>query len=202
MERNILTSFLTAAGLFIAAATASAQPGPREGIQWGISLGLNTAYMDLFAKQAVLEFYGGLSAEIPLTRGLALCSGLAYSGKGGDGTLPSWGMLTVMTPISLRVHYLELPLLIKFSPTPSLYLEGGFYGAVKIGGSLSVRGARDADDLINGTDAGYVLGMGGEFKFLGRRQYTGLRYSHGLSRVLANGNNHLITITYLFGVYF
>jgi len=202
MKRRVLTSFLAGACLFAGIGTAAAQSRPREDIRWGISLGFNTAYMDIFAKRAILEFYGGLSAEIPLVKGLALCSGLAYSRKGGDGSLPSWGMLTVVTPIQLRVQYLELPLIVKFSPTRSLYLEGGVYGAVKVGGRLTVRGTQDASGLINGTDAGYVLGIGGEIKLLGRRQYTGLRYSHGLSKVLSNGNNHLVTITYLFGVYF
>jgi hypothetical protein len=202
MKRKNLTSLLIAAGLFIVIGTAPAQIKPRENIQWGFNLGFNSASMDLFAKRAILEFYGGLSAEIFLVRGLALCSGLAYSRKGGDGSLPSWGMLTVVTPIQLRVQYLELPLLIKFSPVRSLYLEGGVYGAVKVGGRLTVRGTQDASGLINGTDTGYILGIGGEMKLLGRRQYTGLRYSHGLSKVLSNGNNHLVTITYLLGVYF
>jgi hypothetical protein len=202
MKRKTLPTLLAAAGLVFGLGTASAQPRPPKNLEWGLSLGFNTAYMDLIAKQAILEFYGELSAEVPLVKGLALCSGLAYSRKGGDGSLPSSGRLTVVTPVSLRVQYLEMPLLIKFIPTPNLYLEGGLYGAVKVGGYLMARGAPDADDLISGTDAGYVLGMGGEFNFLGRRQYTGLRYSHGLSRVLATGNNHLITITYLFGVYF
>ncbi len=202
LKRKILIPCLAAAELLIGMRTASAQFNPREDIQWGFSLGFNTAYMDLFAKQAILEFYGGLSAQVSLANRLALCSGLAYSRKGGDGTLPSWGMLPVLTPIRVRVQYLELPLLVKFSPSRGFYLEGGVYGAIKVGGSMTVRGVQEASDLINGTDAGYVLGMGGEIRLFGRRQYTGLRYSHGLSRVLSNGNNHLITITYLFGVYF
>ena len=202
MKRKILASLLAAAGLFIIVETAPAQIKLRERIRWGFNLGFNSAYLDILAKRAILEFSGGLSAELPLVKGLALCSGLAYSRKGGDGSLPGWGMLTVVTPIRLRVQYLEVPLLIKLSPTRSLYLEGGFYGAAKLGGRLMVRGAQGPNDLINGTDAGYILGMGGEFGLLGRRQYTGFRYSHGLSRVLANGNNHLITITYLFGLYF
>ena len=202
MKRKALPTLLAAAGLVFGLGTASAQPRPPKKLEWGLSFGFNSASMDLIAKQAIFEFTGGLSAEVQLGNRLALCSGLAYTRKGGDGSLSSWGMMTVITPVRVRVQYLELPLLVKFIPTPNLYLEGGVYGAVKVGGDISVRGVRDADDLINGTDAGYVLGLGGEFNFLGRKQYTGLRYSHGLSRVLANGNNHLITITYLFGVYF
>lgn len=174
----------------------------RENIRWGFNLGLNVAYLDIFAKRTIYEFYGGLSAEIPLVKRLALCSGLAYSRKGVDGSLPSWGMLTVVTPIHLRVQYLELPILIKFSPIRSLCLEGGFYCAAKVGGRPTVRDYQDSSDLINGTDAGYVLGIGSELRLLGRRHYSGLRFSRGLSKVLSNGDNHNITITYLLGIYF
>lgn len=202
MKAKIKKFIGLSAGFLIVVGPALAQIKPRENIQWGFNLGVNASYLDIFAKNTLFDFYGGLSAEIPLANRLAFRAGLAYSRKGADGSLASWGMLTVVTPIRLRVQYLEVPLLIKLSPVRSLYLEGGLYGAVKVGGSLTVRRYQDSSDLIEGTDIGYVLGIGSEFRFLGRRQYSGFRYSRGFSRVLSNGDNHNITFTYLLGVYF
>jgi len=202
MRCQALPILLAAAGLFAAGGTVSAQPRSPRSVEWGLSLGFNSTSMDLLGERAIFDFYGGLRLEVRMADRLALGSGLVYTRKGGDGSLPSWGMLTVVTPVSVRVQYLELPLILKFSPSRGLYLEAGVYGAVKVGGSMTVLLGGDGGDLINGTDAGYVLGIGGEMRLFGRRQYTGFRYSHGLTGVLSTGDYRHSTFTYLIGVYF
>ncbi|MBM3297078.1 MAG: hypothetical protein FJY83_05695 [Candidatus Aminicenantes bacterium] len=122
--------------------------------------------------------------------------------KGVEGSLSSWGMLPVVTPIRLRVICLEAPLPVKVSPVRPVYLSGGFFFARKISGSLRVRGSTCFDNQVEDLDYGYVLGGGFKFRLIVRGNYLEFRYGRDLNPVLADGEEENITFTGILGLHF
>ena len=74
----------------------------------------------------------GISIALDLSRSFSLQSGLEYWNKSFEGSLRSYGMLTVITPVHLRVQHLALPLMLRYHLGRSVYFGAGAYLARRI----------------------------------------------------------------------
>ncbi|MBM3285611.1 MAG: PorT family protein [Candidatus Aminicenantes bacterium] len=170
--------------------------------QFGLAVGGSGSYLEIYSKKIVYSSYQGFFADFSVLNRVTIHTGLSLTMKGVDGSLSSWGLLPVVTPIRLRVIYLEVPLLVKVSPARPVYLSGGFFLARRISGRLRVRGSTGFDNQVEDLDYGYVLGGGFKFRLIGRGNFLEFRYGRGLNPVLADREENNITFAGIFGLYF
>ena len=133
--------------------------------------------------------FGGF-ASLKLTRFFALQPELLYAQKGANADAYSTGFLGESVQTSLRFHYLEVPVLLKFViPT-----SGNLNPAVYVGPALNVklRAVAHQDLLgnsmdqkignIKATDFSLVMGFGGDFQMYSTRVVLDFRLNVGLGR--------------------
>jgi|GEM_PF-1678667 len=127
----------------------------------------------------------GLAPTIPLSPKLYLKPEIAFSMKGGR---IDYNAATIFSGnVRYQINYLDLPLVAGLRLTPWLVVEGGAYGAVKLGGSFDFQGtfavgygAFDRHDL-HGFDYGPIGGLVLQSRLL----QLGIRYYHGLTEIAA-----------------
>jgi len=172
-------------------------------LQYGLSIGYSVAGISSrpwIDEELVYGLSGGLVVNYLLNEKLAVHSGLLYLKKGVDGVLSSWGLLPVVTPIHMRVEYLELPIVLKFNPIRNLYFGAGPYLALKIGGELILSGDEERNNLLKLIDVGYVLVGGIDFELIRKKHFIEVRFSRGTTSVVADRHNMVLACIY--GIYF
>jgi len=172
-------------------------------LQYGLSFGYSVAGISSrpwIDEELVYGLCGGIVVNYLLNKKLAVHSGLLYLKKGVDGVLSSWGLLPVVTPIHMRVEYLELPIVLKYNPIRNLYFGAGPYLALKINGELTLSQDEERYDLIKHIDVGYVLVGGIDFELLRKKHFIEVRFSRGTTSVVADRHNMVLACIY--GIYF
>lgn len=107
--------FTTASAALLLMVPAAA---PAQDVQIGARIGVN---MSAFAGDNRLDshrqgFGAGLLVDVGLTGPLRLETGLAWTQKGGSGTAQGFeGAI----PTRVRLHYVQLPILLRFAPSMS-----------------------------------------------------------------------------------
>jgi hypothetical protein len=206
-----------AAGLVCLTATALASESllivPLDRDRTGFLIGANSAFlgedMELIG-QELAAFLSGQSSD-PWTSSLGRNAGLAagvfhvfqqgptlgiqlegqYVRRGGAIEL-SPGSSTLDT--AFRLDYVEVPLLLRFSPAPldpvRAVLLGGASVGLRLGSSLEVSDGDQSETTdfssgFNDLSFGLIAGFGLSFRTDPRRHITiQLRYYHGLTNVL------------------
>lgn len=169
----------------------------------GFSLAFFTGPEDLIdRKNQQLAYRAGVSISFDLSRRFSIQSGLEYWNKSFDGSLRSYGMLTVITPVRLRVQHLGLPLILRYHPGQSLFFGAGGYLAQKIGGRLTL--LRDENERLESTEFGYVLGIGTTFQLFRRDHALEIQWRQALTPVFAIGDDkfYFSTLSLLYGLRF
>lgn len=193
--------------VFLVAVLISMIPLSAQGAHFGLSAGISFAFFngpdDLFnQKNEQLAYRAGISVAYDLSRRFSIQSGLEYWNKGFEGSLRSYGMLTVITPIHLRVQHLALPLMLRYHLGRSLYFGAGAYLAQKIGGRLTL--LREENGRLESREFGYVLGIGMVFRLFQRDQVFELQWRQGLTPVFSINDDKFFfsTLSFLYGLRF
>lgn len=165
----------------------TAQAGIKGGIN--ISTPSQTGSDALALKwETITGFIIGAYYRFDVNEYFSLQPELYYSRKGGELEESVGGISATKT---LKIDYLELPLLAKFTiPTqgnlkPSFF--AGPYGAIKLSdqGKLEIFGLGIEEGLIdvNGLDFGLIFGIGLDFGIKGGAFLLDIRYSLGLTNI-------------------
>lgn len=175
--------------------------------RFGLSLGLGKAIFTgspgmIYEKRTLFTYCGGIRLDYALGEHFSIQSGLTYSRKGFDGSLSSYGLLTVITPVRLRIQYLELPLVLKYYLTRNLYIGAGPYFAQKISGQLTL--FREENDRLEPHEIGYILGSGIVINLFRKNHSLELQLRKGMTPVFSIGDNKYFftTLAILYGLYF
>ena len=171
---------------------AAGQLVPSFGLKAGLNVssitGNNITGLDFKSRAS---FNAGVMADLPFSDLLSFHPELLYSQKGAkfNGSLEEDNMLVSVTG-SLRLHYLDLPLLLRLK-TNGFFFEAG----PQLGYLLGVKQEARADALGLGSlgsysdtnldgyrrlDVGYVVGLGYQ---LPQGLELGLRYNGGFSDI-------------------
>lgn len=175
----------------------------RVGISAGISLAFFTGPDDLiYQKNEQLAYRAGLSIAYDLSRRFSIQSGLEFWNKSFGGSLRSFGMLTVITPVRLRVQHLALPLMLRYHLGRSVFFGAGAYLAQKVGGRLTL--LRDENERLKSTEFGYVLGIGTTFRLFRRDQALEIQWRQALTPVFSLNDDKFFfsTLSLLYGLRF
>ncbi len=127
---------------------------------------------------------GGLFATLALNEWFALQPELLYAAKGIDKSERSDG-----APISIKLHYIELPVLAKLTiPTHTMLTPSLFVGpalAFNVGAKVKPNDiySVDVSDLVKTVDFGWTFGGGLDFDLAGLRLTLDARYTLGLTDI-------------------
>ena len=172
MKKSILVLLALVLGFSTAAQAQRRGRGGSDvslGLKAGASLtNLTGADADVFKYR--FGFHGGVFANIGLTSLFAFQPELLYSQKGGN--------IGNNTDISLRLHYIDVPLAFHVN-TGGLFFEAGPQVGFLVGAKSQVGNAStDVKNSFNTVDFGYLFGLGYQLKHgLG----VGLRYNGGFT---------------------
>ena len=175
-----------------------AAPRPRAAASqlaasFGLKAGLNVSTItggggQGYGYQYRAGFSGGLLADLPLSDHLSFHPELLYSQKGAKYSgADELGGVPVSINGNLRLHYLDLPLLLRLKSNGLFFEVGpqlGYLLGVKQEATVTVPGLpsfTDNDTDLTGhrrLDVGYVLGLGYQ---LPQGLEFGLRYNGGIS---------------------
>ena len=181
--------FILAGGLILMQLVhpLSAQVGLKAGVNFS-SLSEKGAGLVSFSWGVATGFTLGAFYAININPYLAIQPELYYSKKGGklEGSI-----LDILGSKSIAIHYLELPVLLKFKfPTqsrvsPSVFV--GPYVSLKLSdkGEIKVLGLKLEEHLvgIKGSDFGLVFGGGIDFKVSNVLVLLDIRYDLGLVNI-------------------
>jgi hypothetical protein len=111
-------------------------------------------------------------------------------------------MLTVITPVRLRVQHLALPLMLRYHLGQSLYFGAGAYLAQKVGGRLTL--FRDENDRLKPREFGAILGIGTVFRLFRRDHALELQWRQALTPVFTLNDDkfYFSTLSLLYGLRF
>jgi hypothetical protein len=179
MSRAKVVSCLSLLAASLAFPAESARAQGQVGLMVGATFATLRGIDDLDSRTGLL---GGLSIVLPTSGAVGLeIDGLLVS-KGAKGTNTG--------PNGLKLHYLEVPVLLRFSLAPDMPVSPHLYAGPYFGYQIncSVQGTSgDCDDLpgvsTKTVDIGGTLGGGLSFNAGGLVFTGGLRYSFGISKV-------------------
>lgn len=153
------------------------------GQNFGIKGGLN--YANLIVNNSSIEygdyifgFHAGVFSTIEITHKLSLRPEALYSKKGYDRKLST---VYQTLEINNRFHYLNLPLLMAFTPLDKLsLLAGPEFGYIIAARQENNRtgSSDDIDDMYDRFDFGLAAGV---MVWMTENLHAELRYTHGLS---------------------
>ena len=175
----------------------------RFGANAGFSLAFFTGPEDLIdRKNQQLAYRAGVSISFDLSRKVSIASGLEYWNRSFEGSLRSYGMLTVITPVHLRVQHLALPLMLRYRLGSSVFFGAGGYFAPKVGGRLTL--LREENDRLEAREFGYAVGIGTVFRIFKREQVLELQWRQGLTPVFSINDDKFFfsTLSLLYGIRF
>lgn len=194
----VKTMRLVAVLLFMSAlgATVFAQARTEVGFKGGVTrtdiVGDDTSDLSHKSGAALGAFF-----SLKLNRFLALQPEMLYAQKGAIADAYSTGFLGESVQTSLRFHYLEFPVLLKFV----IPMSGNLSPAVYAGPALNIKlRATARQDLlgnfndqkignIKSTDYSLVMGLGGDFQWHSTRVVLDFRLTVGLGRFTSVVNN-------------
>jgi hypothetical protein len=175
--------------LSVISATVFAQARTEVGFKGGVNrtdiVGDDTS--DLSHKSGAAL---GAFVSLKLNRFLALQPEMLYAQKGANADAYSTGFLGESVQTSLRFHYLEFPVILKFV----IPMSGNLNPAVYAGPALNVKLRATAHQELLGnsmdqkigniksTDYSLVMGFGGDFQWHSTRVVLDFRLTVGLGR--------------------
>jgi Outer membrane protein beta-barrel domain len=185
---RVSSASLVAAAVVVACAFAAAAPAAAQ-TTVAAKIGVNSSNVDIVPEFEPIEGFGTIETDrrgglvlgglvgVPIAGGFGLQIEGLYSQKGSNITF--YG-----TPVGLRLHYLEFPVLAGYAVGPAdgvrvRFLAGPTFGALlKDVQSLEDRDL-EGDDRVKfkSGDVGIAFGAAIE----ARRFILDLRYTHGLS---------------------
>jgi len=189
---------LSAVALFVfGVASAQVKFGVKGGVNFATFTGAGADLID--AKMKVGFNVGGF-AEIKFNDKFALQPELLYSLQGAKGvSTDSNGLLNSSEDVKQNLSYLNVPVMVKFYPIKSLYVEAGpqvgFLVSAKektdgteidfneVSGNeelVNVSTNEDVKDFYKSIDFDFNIGAGYEFT---ENLFAGVRYSIGLTDV-------------------
>ena len=178
-----------------------------QGAHLGINFGLSKAFFSgppdlIYQKNDLLAYRAGIWADYAFGKRFSVQSGLEYWAKGFDGSLRSYGMLTVITPVRLRIQSLAIPLLLRYHIGQNLYFGAGTYLAQKVGGRLTL--LRDENDRLEPREIGYILGVGTVARLFRMEHALEVQWRQGLTPVFSINDDKFFfsTLSLLYGLRF
>lgn len=160
--------------LFPSIAGAQAPPGMRSSLHAGVNF--SRLYTDSLATSASAYPLAGAGVSFPLSEALRMKPGVQYSLRGSKSEHPH---------VKFRNEYIDLNLLLEYSPTPQLQLEiGGQYALLMSSKKIVLSGFN-----ASGTESVPVKGYASQLEAAAgilfpfqQNASIGLRYCQGLSR--------------------
>jgi hypothetical protein len=191
----------------LAALVLLLSPLAAQRMHLGVSAGISLAFFSgpgdlIYQKNEMFAYRAGVSIAYDLSQHFSIQSGLEYWRKGFDGSLRSYGMLTVITPVRLRVQHLALPLMVRYHLGRSLFFGAGAYFAQKIGGQLTL--FRDENDRLKPREIGYILGIGTVVRLFRMDNLIEIQWRKGLTPVFSINDDDFFfsTLSLLYGLRF
>ncbi|RNI23387.1 porin family protein [Rufibacter latericius] len=177
---------------FVAALFTTYFAQAQEGIKLGLKAGGN--FSNLTGKDAdddseyVFGFHGGAFLDYGISDMVSIRPELLYTLKGAKGEIKEDDMDYTE---KLRMHYLELPLLVRINTgSPGLFFEAGPTFSYLLTAKATAEGEIDGEEIdesetvtetFKKLDIGYAAGLGYQ---LGSGLGLGLRYVGGLSKII------------------
>ena len=191
----------------LAAILFSLSPLSAQKTQIGLNLGLSRAFFTgppdlIFEQNNLMAYRAGIWIDHAFGEHFSIQSGLEYWDKGFDGSLRSFGMLTVITPVRLRIQYLELPLVLRYHLGRYLFFGAGPYLAQKLGGQLTL--FRDESARLKPREIGYILGIGAAIHLFRQDHTLELQWRKGWTPVFSINEDDFFfsTLSILYGLRF
>jgi len=193
--------------IILAAFLFSMIPLSAQRTRLGISAGFSLAFFrgpdDLIYKKNEQRAYrAGVSISYDLGGGFSIQSGLEYWNRSFDGSLRSFGMLTVITPVRLKVQHLTVPLMLRYQAGRSLFFGAGAYLSHKIGGRLTLFQVESG--RLERREFGYIAGVGTVFRLFRIDNVFEIQWRQGLTPVFAINDDkfYFSTLSLLYGLGF
>jgi hypothetical protein len=187
--------------LALAVIASAAEPGKKMPMTFGVKAGICLAttsgdslksLMEGISQKSRFGIVGGLSFGFAPSKSFAIQPELLYVQK---GTKFEAGMGDGKT--TFKVDYLEIPVLIKFTPelkdskiSPALF-AGPFVGLRMSGkaksdgyGDASLDGEKDIKDSLKSTDFGITFGAGVGYKLTKGEVTFDIRYDLGFTKII------------------
>lgn len=150
-----------------------------QNVKFGVKGGLNISKLtDTDGSKALAGFHAGGLVNIGLDKSWAIQPELVYSTQ---GTKAERSVLWLTSSNTVKVNYINVPVMVQYSIVPEFYLEAGpqvgFLTAAKVkSGDVTV----DIKDNMQSVDFGLGFGFGYKFDMgLG----VNARYNFGLTKV-------------------
>ncbi len=181
MKKHVV-SILTILALLLMVGQADAQLSFNKGVKVGYqssNLEFDSNELSNFTSRA--GFTAGGFLEVDLLGPLDFQGELLYSQKGT-------GFDTPQGDVDLRLNYLEVPVLAKFTllklPVVSFNVQGGMYWASKLGEDFEPSTFNPfPDDFFENSDTGFTVGVGSKFNLALVKLFIEARYSKGTSDI-------------------
>ena len=170
-------------------------------INKGLKGGLNFANLSLDPKSVHdYSYYSGIVAgfylEADILGPMSFQGELLFSQKGAKFN-------TNTQEVSIRLNYIEIPVLLKFSipivPTLSFNIQGGLYLGKKLSENWNPISYKPGEDFFKNSDYGITFGVGVKFNALFNNICIDTRYSAGFANISqdegeAKNKNFVITV--------
>ncbi len=143
------------------------------GIKAGVNLSTTTNSIYMYVNKSKVRYHGGAIARIKISKSLAFQPELLYSLAGDEAIIYDIHPDFVNGRLKTHLHYLALPVAMKFYPYKGLIVQFGFQQAflvqAKEKGSVGRRTNsrprnQDVTRYYNPFDAALLLGLGLDFK--------------------------------------
>jgi hypothetical protein len=174
---------------------------------FGANAGLSLAFFHgpeelVDRKNEQYAYRAGVTIAYDLGRRFSIQSGLELWTKGFDGSLRSTGMLTVITPVRLRVLQLALPMILSCRLGQRVFVGAGAFLAQRIGGQLTLFGPEN--DRLKQRELGYIVSVGTSFRLLRRDNVLEVQWRQGLTPVFTFDDDkfYFSTLSVLYGLRF
>ena len=181
MKKHVV-SILTILALLLMVGQADAQLSFNKGVKVGYqSSNLEIDSNDLSNLTSRAGFTAGGFLELDLLGPLDFQAELLYSQKGT-------GFELMQEDVDLRLNYLEVPVLAKFTllklPVVSFNIQGGMYWASKLGEDFEPSTFNYfPDDFFKNSDTGFTVGVGTKFNLALVKVLVDARYSKGTADI-------------------
>ncbi|MFZ4928560.1 porin family protein [Chryseobacterium sp. Mn2064] len=176
--KKIFFSLALVAGSFAFAQSTSnttTTPSPSSSpIKFGLKAGLNVSTVSNMDMKAKAGFYGGIFANIPVTKDFSVQPEVMYSAVGG--------ILKENSSTKLNLEYLSVPVMFQYNALPNLYIEAGPQFNFLIDARLKKTASTGA--YKNGTKSfDFGIGLGAGY-YITRHIGVNVRYVAGLSDIV------------------
>jgi Outer membrane protein beta-barrel domain len=162
--------------------------------QFGLKTGVNITNLkgdDAEGYEALARFYGGAFVQLNLNRELSFQPEVLYSAQGGKYEAGA-------TTYRLRLNYLNIPLLIKYTSSSGFFGATGPQVGFLIGSKVKTGDITvDAEDTFESTDVSWAFGLG--YMFNGQVGLEG-RYNLGLTKIVEDNSSEVQNSVFQVGI--